>query len=189
MVYWQLFFIFSYVSIIGFGGGTAMIPLFESLLVDKWISSQDLMDIIALSQVTPGAFSINLATYTGYIATSRPYLGALSATLGHCVVGFFMCTAIGKFLKRHAQLPIIQVIFNTLRPMTTALLIWTAFLITYNDLSRHSSKVIPGLLIIIFSFFLLRYKPLKYKTGPIGVILLGGFFALIAHSIYTYFMK
>ena len=68
MTYFNLFFVFFKVGLFSFGGGYAILPLMQHEVVDvnKWISFKEFMDIVAISQITPGPISINLATHVGY---------------------------------------------------------------------------------------------------------------------------
>ena len=68
MTYLKLFFVFFKVGLFSFGGGYAILPLMRHEVVDinKWISFHEFMEIVAISQITPGPISINLATHAGY---------------------------------------------------------------------------------------------------------------------------
>lgn len=183
MIYWRLFCIFSYVSLLSFGGGTAMIPLFEQLLVGTWITHQQLMDVIALSQATPGAFSINLATYVGFITTPSPYFGAFAATMGHVVIGYFLCISIGILLKKYHDLLIFSYVFNALRPISLSLIIWSAVIILWNDIQTDLQKFLLSLGIFAICYYLLTTKNIKIRLSPISVILLGGVLGVLLHFV------
>lgn len=77
-----LFFTFSKIGVCTFGGGYAMLPMFQRELVEKnnWITEDELLDYYAISACTPGVIAVNAATMTGY--KRRGILGALFATLG-----------------------------------------------------------------------------------------------------------
>ena len=68
MIYLKLFLVFFKVGLFSFGGGYAILPLMQHEVVDvnKWINFSEFMDIVAVSQITPGPISINLATHVGY---------------------------------------------------------------------------------------------------------------------------
>jgi len=68
MTYLKLFFVFFKVGLFSFGGGYAILPLMQHEVVDvnKWITFHEFMEIVAVSQITPGPISINLATHVGY---------------------------------------------------------------------------------------------------------------------------
>ena len=68
MIYIKLFFSFFKIGIFSFGGGYAMIPLMktEMVIVNQWMTMRDFLDMMAVSEMTPGPISINLATFLGY---------------------------------------------------------------------------------------------------------------------------
>lgn len=186
MLYLRLFSIFAYVSLVGFGGGTAMIPLFEQMLVGSWITYQQLMDIVALSQATPGAFSINLATYVGFISTPLPFFGAFVATMGHAVVGYFLCISVGALIKKYHHLDILDYIFNVLKPLSLSLLIWSAVIIMWNDLQKDTKDLLSSLSIFIICYFFMTTKNTKLRMNPINVIITGAFLGLLTHFAFQF---
>ncbi len=80
-----------------FGGGYAMLSLLENEFVSKhgYIDRDEFIDLIAISESTPGPIAINTATYIGY--KSAGYLGSLVATLGMCIPSFVIIYAISLF--------------------------------------------------------------------------------------------
>ena len=79
MIYLKLMWSYFKIGLFGFGGGYAMLSLIESEIVGNgWITRQVFTDIVAISQMTPGAIGINSATYIGYVApsTASPELAA-----------------------------------------------------------------------------------------------------------------
>jgi chromate transporter len=80
MIYLQLFLSFLKIGLFGFGGGLAIFSLIQHE-VEKygWMTQEEFVDILAISQVTPGPIGINCATYVGYTATGSVW-GSLLAT-------------------------------------------------------------------------------------------------------------
>ena len=67
MIYWQLFYTFFKIGLFGFGGGLAIFSLIQMEVVQHgWLTPEEVVDIMAVSQVTPGPIGINCATYVGY---------------------------------------------------------------------------------------------------------------------------
>ncbi len=77
-----LFLTFFKIGLFTFGGGYAMLPLIHAEVVDskKWISNEQMLDMLAISESTPGPFAINAATFVGY--HTGGFAGAAAATLG-----------------------------------------------------------------------------------------------------------
>ena len=70
MLYLQLFLSFAKIGLFGFGGGLAILSLIQhEVETYGWMSQAEFVDIVAISQVTPGPIGINCATYVGYTAT------------------------------------------------------------------------------------------------------------------------
>lgn len=98
MIYLQLFLSFFKIGLFGFGGGLAILSLIQMEVEQYgWMSQQEFVDIVAVSQVTPGPIGINCATYVGYttaglwgsvIATSAIILPSLIIMLSICKVYF-----------------------------------------------------------------------------------------------------
>ena len=78
----EIFFTFLKIGAFTFGGGYAMIPLIQKEAVEKhrWVTDEDILDIVAIAESTPGPIAINAATFVGY--QSRGFAGALAATFG-----------------------------------------------------------------------------------------------------------
>lgn len=72
-IYWNLFFCFFKIGMFTIGGGMAMIPILEEKICDKygWMSSEEVLDCIAVSQSLPGVIAVNMATYVGYKKKGR----------------------------------------------------------------------------------------------------------------------
>ena len=80
MVYLQLFISFLKVGFLGFGGGMAIISLIQREVEEHhWMTQTEFVDIVGISQVTPGPIGMNCATYVGYTATGTIW-GSLLAS-------------------------------------------------------------------------------------------------------------
>lgn len=95
----ELFLTFFKIGLFTFGGGYAMIPLIEEEICEKkkWISKDELTDIVIISESTPGSLSINIATFVGMKMCS--YLGSLFSTLGLVIPSFVIISLITKCLS------------------------------------------------------------------------------------------
>lgn len=118
----QLFWSFFKIGTFTIGGGYAMIPLMEKELVDsrKWISREEFMDILAVSQALPGVFAVNMATGIGYRLRGVP--GSVVSIIGNVlmpvliILGFATCFS---FLKGN---PVFEAVFKGIRPAVVALI-------------------------------------------------------------------
>ena len=119
----QLFLTFLKIGAVTFGGGYAMIPIIENETSKKkrWIAPDDLIDVIALSESTPGPISICAATFIGYKLAG--VLGAFCATMGVVVPSFVIIYLISLFLRRFEDVKVVQYAFFGIRTGVLALLI------------------------------------------------------------------
>ena len=78
----NLFWIFFKLGLLTFGGGYAMIPQIKEIVVEKkkWLNEDEMLELIAIAESTPGPIAINTATYIGY--KRKGILGSVLATVG-----------------------------------------------------------------------------------------------------------
>lgn len=95
----ELFATFFRIGLFTFGGGYAMIPLIERDVVMKkhWMKDEDLLDMVALAESTPGPVAVNVATFVGRQVGG--YAGAAAATLGVVLPSFLIILAVGYLLQ------------------------------------------------------------------------------------------
>ena len=119
----RLFLTFAKIGAFTFGGGYAMIPLIQKEMVEKnqWITDEDMLDIIAISESTPGPIAINAATFVGHKVCG--FWGAFSATLGITLPSFLIIYAISFILRRFNELKIVKYAFNGIRAGVLALIL------------------------------------------------------------------
>ena len=127
---WLLFLTFFKIGGFTFGGGYAMIPLIQKETVEnrKWITDDDILEIIAIAESTPGPVAINSATFVGY--RTAGFWGAVCATLGVVLPSFVIILAISYVLETFQELKAVQYAFNGIRAGVLALLfkaLWTMF--------------------------------------------------------------
>ena len=127
---WKLFAAFFKIGAFTFGGGYAMIPLIQHETVEKqgWISDDDILEIIAIAESTPGPIAINAATFVGYRTCG--FWGAACATFGVVLPSFCVILAISYVLREFQQIKAVQYAFNGIRAGVLALLVkalWTMY--------------------------------------------------------------
>lgn len=118
-----LFLTFLKVGALTFGGGYAMIPIIENEVTKKrkWITDTEILDIIVISETTPGPIAVNAATYVGYKVSG--ILGSIFATLGLALPSFVIIFVISYFYKDFMQWKVIQAVFKGLKVGVIILLI------------------------------------------------------------------
>lgn len=116
-LYWEFF----KTGLFAVGGGLATLP-FLSQMADKtgWFTQAQLMDMVAVSESTPGPIGINTATYVGFTTSGVP--GAMAATLGLVTPSIIIILIIASFLKAFRSNRFVDAVFRCLRPASTGLI-------------------------------------------------------------------
>ena len=120
MTYLRLFWEFFKTGLFAVGGGMATVPFLKNIgLATGWYSQTDLMNMLAVSESTPGPIGINMATYVGF--TTGGAGGALIATLGLVTPSVIVILIVAAFLKAFRDSKWVSAAFYGLRPASTAL--------------------------------------------------------------------
>lgn len=124
----QLFTTFMKIGAFTFGGGYAMIPLIRRETVENkaWITDDDILEIVAVAESTPGPVAINAATFVG--SRVAGFLGAAAATVGVVLPSFVIIYIISHILRQFQSLAVVGYAFNGIRAGVLALIInalWT----------------------------------------------------------------
>lgn len=123
----KLFLVFAKIGAFTLGGGYAMVPIIQSEVVDKrkWIEKDEFIDILAVSQSTPGALAVNMSTFIGF--KLRGIIGAAFATLGCVLPSFVSIILIAVFFKAIMGEKIVQQAFMGIRPAVAALITFSVY--------------------------------------------------------------
>ncbi|MGI6013020.1 MAG: chromate transporter [Oscillospiraceae bacterium] len=119
----SLFTSFFKIGAFTFGGGLAMIPLIQKEAVEshKWISDDELLEIVAIAESTPGPIAINSATFVGHKVAG--FWGSLCATLGVVLPSFIIISIIARVLDQFQQFKAVQYAFYGIRAGVLALVL------------------------------------------------------------------
>lgn len=111
----QLFITFFKIGLFTFGGGYAMISIIENNCVEKkkWITDEEMMNMTAIAESTPGPIAINCSTYVGYKQKGLP--GALAATFGMVLPSFIIILLISAFLDNFLDITVIANAFKGIK--------------------------------------------------------------------------
>lgn len=167
----QTFLVFFKIGAFSFGGGYAMLPFIEKEIVEihKYMTKTQFVDILAISQMTPGPVAINSATFIGYM--NFGIVGSALATIGVCAGPFiYMNGIVNRFLDKFKDSEFMKVVLIYLRPVTVAL-IFSTFISTLLDVPRD----IYNMGVFALSFILIQTKKLStfqaiVVFGIIGII-------------------
>ena len=121
MIYLQLFFEFCKAGLFAIGGGLATLPFLQEISVRTgWFTMEQLADMVAVSECTPGPIGINMATYVGFSVCGIP--GAAVATLGLIFPSIVIIILVARILKAFRDNRFVDAVFYGLRPASTGLI-------------------------------------------------------------------
>lgn len=172
MVYLNLFWTFLMIGAVSFGGGYAMLPLFERMVVEThgWLTPSLFIDMIALAQVTPGPIAINSATFIGY--QSAGVVGSAIATISVVLIPVTLVGFVSAKSEAFKNNKHVQAALTGLRPALIGLIFSSVV------------SVAKGAYVDLFSpllFVLLMFLLWKVKFHPILVIVISGILGLIIY--------
>lgn len=132
----KLFLTFFKIGAFTFGGGYAMIPLIQHEVCEKnkWITDEDILEIVAIAESTPGPIAINSATFVGYKICG--FWGAFFATLGVVVPSFVVILCISYALNAFQNLKAVKYAFMGIRAGVLALVV-KAFVSMYKKCPKN----------------------------------------------------
>ena len=162
---WQLFVTFFKTGLFTFGGGYAMISILEQELVanKKWISNEDMLDMLVIAESTPGVIAVNTATSVGFRV--RGVLGAIVATLGVVLPSFLIITALTFFINEFSDNAWYQAAFTGIQACVTILIV-NAFV----KLAKQIERTWFSVVLLIASFAVAVFS----DFDVIFIILIGG---------------
>ena len=172
-----LFYEFCKIGTFALGGGYATLPFLYFLQSQyNWFTMDELTNMIAVSNITPGPIGINMATYTGF--TTAGITGSIVATSALVCIPFFMTIAITKLFTKFQENKYVSYIFNGLRPAACALLTSIGLKLLFQ--SVKPSDIDYDALIL----FLMIFIPFMFtKKNPILAIIVGAIGGIIIKSI------
>lgn len=174
MILLRLFLAFAQIGLFAFGGGYAILPLIEKEIVTNlhWLTHKEFLEVVTISQLTPGPIAINAATFVGYKVGG--VIGSAIATISVCLPPVILVLIVLRFLKRFETNVWVNNVIKGLRPAVVALIASAA----YSLVKGGGIAEAKGLIIAIISFIILRTK----RLDPILVLILAGIVGIIVYS-------
>lgn len=165
-----MFFSFFKIGAFTFGGGYAMIPLIEAEVVDKekWISKDEFIDIIVISQSFPGALAVNASTFIGYKIGGLA--GAILALLGVVLPSFIIILLIAALFMQFRNNYYVNLVFKGISAAVPILI-----LIAVTSLFKSLNKTTMNYIIIVLSIIAIVF----FNFHPILIVLLSAIYGII----------
>ena len=178
MIYLQLFLSFAKIGITSFGG-LSMIPLVASeMLSHGWMTAQEVADIVAIAEMTPGPLGLNCATFAG--TRTAGMLGAIAANLGAMMPTLTLCVLVAAFFHRFRKSTVMRRVMLGVRPacigMITGVIVSLA---RTNYLAPTGGLSLTSLGIGAAALFLL----MKVKLSVPKVIIISGGLGILVKLI------
>lgn len=190
MILLELFLTFFKIGALTFGGGYAMIPFVrEQVLLHGWLTEEELLNMIAVSESTPGPIAINMATFVG--SNEAGVLGSAVATLGVVLPSFLIILIISALLKNFLKYKGVKAFLSGVRPCVVSLILGTAitvFLSVLWGIGSGDFKFnidLKGIFIfeMIIAISLVLKKTKGKKPSPILMIAISACLGMIIYSL------
>ncbi len=177
MTYLLLFYEFFKIGLFAVGGGLVTIPFLYDLAAKyTWFTNSDVVDMIAVSESTPGAIGLNMATYVGYTTAGVP--GSITATIAIIIPGIIIVLFVSKVLTQFSGNKYVVSAFYGIRPTVTALICvacfevlkvsvfnWETFSQSYDWVALINYKGLALFALVLFLVFKFKKHPVYYIAG------------------------
>ena len=175
----ELFLIFAKIGLFTIGGGYAMIAIIEDAVVSqkKWMTHEEMMELLVIAESTPGPIAINCATYVGY--RRKGVLGAAVSTLGMVTPSLVIIYTISQFLDNFLEIGIIASAFHGIK-MGVGIVIINAGL---NMLKKVKKAALPRILMAFGLVSMLVINFFSLNISSIALMLTAGLISLAVFKV------
>lgn len=175
----ELFLTFAKIGLFTIGGGYAMIAVIEDICVTrkKWLTHEEMMELIVIAESTPGPIAINCATYTGY--HRKGFWGAVVATVGMVQPSLVIIYLISMYLDRFLEIMLIANAFRGVKVGVGVLIIQAGL----NMLKKIPAKGLPRILVLFGLTAMLIINLLSLRISSVALMLMAGGISLAAFSL------
>ena len=191
MIILELFLVFLKVGAVSFGGGIGMLAIICDEVTSRgWMTESELLNMVAVSESTPGPIAVNIATFIG--SAQGGILGALAATLGVIIPSFIIILLIAALIGNLLKFAGVKAFLGGLRPCVVGLIIATAITMllssligftTYNGGVNVDVRGIIIFAILVAAAFIIK-KAFKKNPSPIVMILISAGLGMIFYGIF-----
>lgn len=167
----ELYISFFKIGGLTFGGGLAMLPMLQrEIVADRgWCTEEEILDMYAIGQCTPGIIAVNTATYVGF--KQAGFIGSVSATLGIISPSIIIICLIASILQNFIHLPVVLHALSGIRVVVCALMLNTVI-----TMARKGIIDLLGAILFAGAFLLACFTPIPTAL----IIILAGIIGVIA---------
>ncbi len=182
MIYLELFLTFFKIGLFTFGGGYAMLPFIQEAVLQKgWMSEENIVNFIAVSESTPGPFAVNISTYVG--AETGGIFGSVCATLGVVLPSFIVILIVSKMYEAFKTNKIVSGCMTGLRPAVVGLIAAAVLDVAFTVFLPENFDFSPAVLYTLISsavIFAVALLLQRKKLHPIYLILISAALGIAA---------
>jgi chromate transporter len=180
---WELFLVFLELGATTFGGGYAMIPQIREQIVEKraWLTDDELLEVTAIAESTPGPMSINLATYVGY--KKGGFSGSILATLGVVIPSLVVIYLVTLIFNQFISNQWVAYAFVGVKA-AVAFLICDAAIGLIKKMKRDPLQIS---VLVIITITMILFDVFSIDFSAIYLILIGGLLGLSVYSLLDLF--
>lgn len=189
-MYLKLFLTFLQIGAFSFGGGYGMISLIrEKVLMYGWLTEEELLNMIAVAESTPGPIAVNMATFVG--SAQGGFLGALLATIGVVLPSFIIILIIAALIRNLLKYTGVKAFLGGIRPCVVGLILATAITmfmstaIGFRNIDDALAIDYKGIMIfaILIAISAVAKRLFKKKPSPILMILISAGLGMLVYSL------
>ena len=175
----ELFLTFFKIGLFTFGGGYAMISQIKENVVEKhkWLTDDELLQIIAIAEATPGPIAINMATFVGY--KRKGILGSAFATLGVVLPSFIIIFIISMFAESFKQNVYVKYAFSGIKAAVAFLILKTGI----NMVIKMKKKPYQVFAFSVVFALMIIFELFAVSFSAIYLILTGGIAGIILYAV------
>ena len=166
-----LFWSFTKIGCVGYGGGPSMVPLIKEEVVNiqQWMNVTDFMDALAIGNALPGPIATKMSAAVGYEVSG--VAGAIVATLGIVLPSFVAVILLLKFVAFIKSNPGVQSMLKGLRPVVVAMLAYAAYAFSFDSLINYETWGIGAITLVLMVFTKIHPAVFIVAGAAAGVLL------------------
>ncbi|PID82975.1 MAG: chromate transporter [Clostridiales bacterium] len=168
----KLFFSFIKIGTFAFGGGYTVLALIKDIIITKnnWVNDEIFIDIVALSQMTPGPIAVNSATLIG--SKISGLIGSIVATIGVILPAIFIVSILNYIITKNKKSRFIKNLLKSLQPASIGLIFAAAFTLGHKNIIDIKS------FLIMVTTLIVAYK---LRLNPIIIIICSGILGIVIY--------
>ena len=156
MIYLQLFISFVKIGFTSFGGMSMVPVIMEEMGSHGWMTAEDISNLIAIAEMTPGSLGVNCATFAGN--QTAGFFGGLVAVLGVLSPALTLTLAVAIFFTKFKKSPVMQGILHVVKPICVAMILGVLVTLFRSNILPAAGIDLFALGIAVLCFVLLRTR-------------------------------